>query len=365
MSAAERMRVGLLFGGRSGEHEISIRSAHSVANAIDRGRFDVTLIGIDRAGSWHLYSEDSFARVESEVAAESVDQVALVPRSGACGIIDLQTPARQLQTLDVVFPVLHGPYGEDGTLQGLLEMMGVPYVGSGVLGSAIGMDKDIHKRLLRDAGIPIVPFGVVTQEGWNRDKREVRARAHKLGSPIFVKPANLGSSVGISKVDTAGKLEAAIEQALMHDRKILLERAIDGREIECAVLGNDEPRASLPGEIIPGEEFYSYSDKYAPQSKARLLIPAPISEALQESVRALAVRVFQTLECCGMARIDFFLERGSDRIYVNEPNTIPGFTSISMYPKLWEASGLPYRDLTTCLIDLAIERHRKRTTNAR
>jgi D-alanine-D-alanine ligase len=240
-------------------------------------------------------------------------------------------------------------------MQGFFEILGVPYVGSRVLGSAIGMDKDVHKRLLRDAGLPIVPFVVARESEWRRAPQSVREKVEPLGSRVFVKPANLGSSLGISRVTEPEQLDQAIEEALRYDRKIVVERAVDAREIECAVLGNDEPRASLPGEIAPGDEFYSYHDKYSDKSTARLLVPAPLSAELTEAVQRMAADVFRVLELRGMARVDFFLERNTEVLFVNEPNTLPGFTSISMYPKVWEASGLPNTELVTRLIELAME----------
>jgi D-alanine-D-alanine ligase len=260
----------------------------------------------------------------------------------------------------VVFPILHGPYGEDGTIQGLLEMLGVPYVGVGVLGAAVCMDKDICKRLLRDAAVPVVPCDVVTARRWGREPASVRAAAARLGTPLFVKPANLGSSLGVSKVAALADLDAAVDRALAMDTKVLIERGIDGREIEVAVLGNDDVQTSVPGEIVPGEAFYSFDDKYAAASQARLLIPAPLTDGQVAAARDLALRAFTALSCAGMARVDLFLEKSTEQFYVNEVNTIPGFTSISMYPKLWEASGLPGRALVTQLIDLAVERHTSR-----
>jgi len=359
MSAA-KPRVGVIFGGRSGEHPISIRSSRYVVDSLDRTRFDLVLVGIDRRGGWHLCSEAQYRAIAQEVTGAGTTPVVPVPRQGRCGLLDPGKPGPLLADLDVVFPILHGPYGEDGTIQGLLEMLDVPYVGVGVLGAAVCMDKDVCKRLLRDEGVPIVPFEVVTARRWAREPAAVRAAAVRLGSPLFVKPASLGSSLGVSKVASPAELDGAIERALAVDSKILIERGIDGREIEVAVLGNDEPQASLPGEIVPGEAFYSFDDKYAADSHARLLIPAPLPDALREAVRDTAVRAFRALACTGMARVDFFLERGTERLYVNELNTIPGFTSISMYPKLWEASGVPGRALVTRLIDLALERHAAR-----
>lgn len=355
--SATRPRVGVIFGGRSGEHPISIRSSRYVVDSLDRDRFQLVLVGIDRAGGWHLCSEVQYRAIDREVTGSATIPVVPVPREGRCGLVDPRDPARVLPELDVVFPVLHGPYGEDGTIQGLLEMLGVPYVGVGVLGAAVCMDKDVCKRLLRDAGLPVVPYEVVNAGRWAREPTVVRAAAERLGSPLFVKPANLGSSLGVGKVSRPAELDRAVDRALSMDTKILIERGIAGREIECAVLGNDEPRASVPGEVVPGEAFYSFDDKYAADSRARLLIPAPLADGLRETVRELAVRAFLVLECSGMARVDFFLEQGTERLYVNELNTIPGFTSISMYPKLWEASGVSARALVTRLIELAVDRH--------
>ena len=359
MSAA-KPRIGVIFGGRSGEHPISIRSSRYVVDSLDRGRFDLVLVGIDRAGGWHLCSEVHYRSIEQEVTGAGATAVVPVPRGGRCGLVDPCNPALALPDLDIMFPILHGSYGEDGTIQGLLDMLDVPYVGVGVLGAAVCMDKDVCKRLLRDAGLPVVPFEVVTAQRWAHEPAVVRAGAAALGSPLFVKPASLGSSLGVTKVAAPGALDSAVERALSMDTKILIERGIAGREIECAVLGNDEPEASIPGEIVPGEAFYSFDDKYAADSHARLLIPAPLEKHLSATVRDLAVRAFRALECSGMARVDFFLEQGTERLYVNELNTIPGFTSISMYPKLWEASGLSGQALVTRLIELALERHASR-----
>jgi len=356
VESGSKIRVGIVFGGRSAEHAISIRSAQSVFDAIDRSRFEPILIGIDPDGRWHLVPEESFRRLSSRTTAEQAEEV--VPTSLRAVTLPSTPPAHP--TVDIVFPILHGAYGEDGTIQGLLEMVDLPYVGAGVLGSAVGMDKDVQKRLLHEAGIPIVPYCVVRQDEWHHDPREVRQRAQALGSPLFVKPANLGSSVGVRKVSSFNDLPAAIDYAFSFDVKILIERGLTAREIECSVLGNDDPQASLPGEIVAGTDFYSYEAKYASDSDARLLIPAPLSPDLISAVQKLAVRTFQVLECSGMARVDFFLERGTDRLYVNELNSIPGFTSISMYPKLWEASGLGYTQLISRLIDLALERHASR-----
>lgn len=357
--SAEKRSVGIIFGGRSGEHPISIRSSRYVVDSLDRDRFEPVLIGIDRSGGWHLFSEDRY-RAIADAVPDTAQAVVPVPRGGRCGLVDPAAPGRPLAAPELMFPVLHGSYGEDGTIQGLLDMLDVPYVGVGVLGAAVCMDKDVCKRLLRDAGIPIVPYEVVTGERWRREPDQVRIAAGRLGSPLFVKPASLGSSLGVSRVSDPGALDAAIEAALELDEKVLIERGIDGREIECAVLGNLAPMASVVGEIVPGEAFYSFDDKYAADSRSRLLIPAPLSEEQSTAVRDLAVRAFLALECRGMARIDFFLERSGGALYINELNTIPGFTSISMYPKLWAASGLPGGNLVSRLIDLALERHAAR-----
>jgi D-alanine-D-alanine ligase len=351
-----KVRVGLVFGGRSAEHEISIRSAQSVFAAMDRRLFEPVLIGIDPGGGWHLVAEERFRRLEQLHGNQGTQEIVPTSLRSVPGREDFRSDAG----VDVVFPILHGAYGEDGTIQGMLEMLDLPYVGAGVLGSAVGMDKDVQKRLLQAAALPVVPFRTVRQSEWNRSLKLVQRSAEDLGLPLFVKPANLGSSVGVHKVTSLERLAAAVEDAFAYDAKILLERGVAGREIECSVLGNDDPQASLPGEIVAGTDFYSYEAKYSRDSEARLLIPAPLSAELTAAVQNLAVRTFQVLECSGMARVDFFLEQGTEQLFVNELNTIPGFTSISMYPKLWEASGLPNSELITRLIDLAFERHAAR-----
>jgi D-alanine-D-alanine ligase len=361
---AEKIRVGIIFGGRSGEHEISLRSARSIVDAIDRSRYNITLIGIDRAGHWYVLDDPVFRRL-TDAALPAVDgtgtEVVLPPTPGAHGLLVPGEPRASLGRLDVVFPVLHGTYGEDGTVQGLLELADVPYIGSGVLGSAVGMDKDVQKRLLQAAGVPVVPFLTVTRRQWDTDQRAIEAAAADLGLPLFVKPANLGSSVGISKVKRLESLAGGVAAAFDYDNKIIIEHGVNAREIECAVLGNDEPEASVPGEICPRAEFYSYDAKYVSENGATLRIPAPLTAAETAAVRRLAVQVFRLLDCAGMARVDFFLDRDSNRLYVNELNTLPGFTAISMYPKLWEASGVPYTELIHRLIDLALQRHAQRS----
>ena len=317
----KKIRVGVIFGGRSGEHEVSLRSAESILRAIDRRKYDVVPITISHEGSWQPFTlspDPSFER-----------------------------------GIDVVFPIVHGTYGEDGTIQGLFELANIPYVGAGVLGSAVGMDKEVMKRLLRDASLPIVAY-------WTVRKRDLdsflKAHIGNLPYPVFVKPANLGSSVGITKVHAAEELPAALQTAAEYDRKVVVEQGVDAREIELSVLGNDDPIASVPGEIIPAHEFYDYNAKYVDEN-SRLLIPAPLSEIQKNDAQRLAIAAFKVLECSGMARVDLFLEKPTGKFYVNEINTLPGFTSISMYPKLWETSGIPYPELIDRLITLAIERH--------
>ncbi|HEY3858276.1 MAG TPA: D-alanine--D-alanine ligase [Gammaproteobacteria bacterium] len=355
-----RIRVGILFGGKSAEHEISLLSAKNVIDALDRSRFEPVLIGIDKSGRWVTSEPSKFLLNSADPKlialnkAESKD-VALVPQSaGKLTAFDAGSPA---QGVDVVFPILHGPLGEDGAVQGLLKLADVPFVGAGVLGSAVGMDKDVMKRLLRDAGIPCPKFLVFGRT----QKPDYAAVTKALGSPVFVKPANLGSSVGISKAKDEAGFKKAVAEAFRYDTKIVIEESIQGREIECAVLGNQDPKASIPGEIIPTHEFYSYEAKYLDAEGAKLEIPAKLDGATVKRVQEMAVKTFQALNCEGMGRVDFFLTEHGE-LYVNEINTIPGFTKISMYPKLWEASGIGYSDLISKLIDLAIERFQHEQT---
>lgn len=359
---SRKLRVGIVFGGRSGEHEISLLSARSVVAALDRSKYDLTLIGIDRDGRWRHLDEERFREITSATlpaVGGAGNEVSLLPVAAAPDLIE-RTGRVALERLDVVFPVLHGPFGEDGCVQGLLELADLPYVGAGLLGSAVGMDKDVQKRLLRDAGLPLLPFFVTTRSVLAQQPQWAAEQAAILGYPVFVKPANLGSSVGVSKVDSPDELAAAVAEALRYDEKIVLEHGISAREIECAVLGNSDPQASIPGEIRPHAEFYSYEAKYLDSDGASLLIPAELSPEQTREVQALSLRVFQVLECAGMARVDFLLDRQDGGLYVNELNSIPGFTTISMYPKLWEYSGLPYTALLDRLIELAIERHAQR-----
>ena len=358
----KKTRVAILFGGRSAEHEVSLQSAKNVIGAIDKEKYEPVLVGIDKQGGWHLCDSTHFLCHGDDPKAIALDPgrqaVVLPPGSGDRGLVTLSDQGGKSVShrVDVVFPVLHGPFGEDGTVQGLLKLADVPFVGAGVLGSAVGMDKDVMKRLLRDAGIPTPGFLV-----FHRSRREPadleRVRA-ELGLPCFVKPANLGSSVGISKVHNDGEFERAMNAAFDYDHKVLVEESIEGREIECSVLGNEEPLASLPGEILPRHEFYSYEAKYLDEDGAALEVPAQLPEGVVAEIQRLAVATFRTLCCEGMARVDFFLRSGTE-VLVNEINTIPGFTRISMYPKLWEASGISYTELIDRLIQLAIQRHER------
>jgi D-alanine-D-alanine ligase len=339
-----KIRVGVVFGGRSGEHEISLRSAESVLRSLDPEKYEVVPIGITHEGKW-LSPGKSVALLPPK---ETIRTTLIKGQPAA-----LTAEPAAHRAVDVIFPVLHGTYGEDGTIQGLFDLANIPYVGAGVLGSAVGMDKDMMKRLLRDAGLPVVDF-------WAIRKPEIDSfiarYSRELPYPVFVKPANLGSSVGISKVHGVEGLRAGLTVAAEYDRKIVIEKGVDAREIELAVLGNDDPIASIAGEIIPSREFYDYEAKYVSED-SRLLIPAPLSPDQNAEAQRLAIATFKALEGSGLGRVDLFLERGSEKFYVNEINTMPGFTSISMYPKLWEASGIPYPELIDRLINLAIERH--------
>ncbi len=353
LSMKRKIRVGILFGGRSAEHEVSLRSAKNVYEALDKEKYEPILIGIDKRGKWLLENRSRFLLESGNANQEETgESVALVPQSDGA-ITNFERPSAG-EKIDVVFPVLHGTFGEDGTVQGLLKLANIPFVGAGVLGSAVGMDKDVAKRLLRDAGIPIAKFKVFR----GNDEISFDAVSEGLGVPLFVKPANLGSSVGVHKARGEEEFRAAVKDAFRYDRKILVEEFIKGREIECSVLGNEEPIASLPGEVIPKHEFYSYEAKYIDEDGAALEIPAKLPEETIKRVQDLAARAFKALECEGMARVDFFLKENGD-LFVNEINTIPGFTSISMYPKLWEASGVSYSELVDRLIMLAIERFKK------
>jgi D-alanine-D-alanine ligase len=391
----EKLRVGILFGGRSGEHEVSLLSAASVLNAIDKEKYEVVPIGITKDGRWltaehaenlltgklmleprNLRAGDPDMTASAAVLARG--EAVVVPPEPVhrqSGLVPFQTDAAMMRrasdraiNVDVIFPVLHGTFGEDGTIQGLLELADIPYVGAGVLGSAAGMDKDVMKSLFIAAGIPIVKHVTILRSAWENDPKQVQKRVEsKLIYPVFVKPANLGSSVGISKAHNRKELGPSIEEAAKFDRKIVIEQGVGGkkekaREIECSVLGNDEPVASLPGEIVPGKEFYDYTAKYLDEG-SELIIPAKLTKTETKKVQDLAVAGFKAVDCSGLARVDFLMEPKTRKIYLNEINTMPGFTSISMYPKLWAASGLEYADLIDRLIQLGIERHEDKKKN--
>jgi D-alanine-D-alanine ligase len=390
----EKLRVGVLFGGRSGEHEVSLLSAASVLNAIDREKYEVVPIGITKDGRW-LTAEHAENLLTGKLMLEprnlragdpDITQPAAVLSRGEAvvvppepvhrqsGLVPFQTDASPMRraadraiNVDVIFPVLHGTFGEDGTIQGLLELADIPYVGAGVLGSAAGMDKDIMKSLFIAAGLPIVKHATILRSDWKKDPKRVEKLVGKLKYPVFVKPANLGSSVGISKAHNKKELGPAIEEAAKFDRKIVIEQGVGGnkekaREIECSVLGNDEAAASVPGEIVPIKEFYDYNAKYLDEG-SQLIIPAKLTKAETKKVQELAVKAFKAVDCSGLARIDFLMDPKTRKIFLNEINTMPGFTAISMYPKLWAASGVEYPDLIDRLIQLGIERHEDKKKN--
>jgi len=391
----KKLRVGILFGGRSGEHEVSLLSAASVLNAIDREKYEVVPIGITKEGRW-LTSEHAENLLTGKLVLEPrnlragdpdlTEAAAVLARGEAVvvppepvhrdtGLVPFQTDSQFLRrasdraiNVDVIFPVLHGTFGEDGTIQGLLELADIPYVGAGVLGSAAGMDKDVMKSLFIATGLPIVKHVTLLRSAWEKRPKEIeKLVSRKLKYPVFVKPANLGSSVGISKAHDRKELGPAIDEAAKFDRKIVIEEGVGGnknkaREIECSVLGNDEPQASVPGEIVPVKEFYDYNAKYLEEG-SELIIPAKLTKAQTKKVQELAVKAFQAVDCTGLARVDFLMDPKTGKIYLNEINTMPGFTAISMYPKLWAASGLEYADLIDRLIQLGIERHEDKKKN--
>jgi len=359
-----KIRVGILFGGRSGEHEVSLTSAQGVIKAIDKDKYEVVPIGITKGGRW-LVGGDPLKALRAAVDMPPVlaalsdeeaeaPQTVLVPlEPGPSALTKAGAPLE----IDVIFPILHGPHGEDGTVQGLLELTGLPYVGAGVTASAVGMDKALAKDIFRTHGLPLLPYRVVLRKTWESNPAGVLVGCEaELRYPMFTKPANLGSSVGVSKVHNRSELTAGLDEAARFDRKLIVEQGIEAREIEVSVLGNDDPIASVPGEIIPSREFYSYAAKYIDDA-SELLIPAPISEEHTEQVRELAVEAYLAIDCAGMARVDFLMDKASHKIWLNEVNTIPGFTPISMYPKLWEATGISYTELIDRLIQLALERH--------
>jgi D-alanine-D-alanine ligase len=357
-----KIRVGVLFGGRSGEHEISLMSAESVMGSLDATKYEVVPVGITKSGRW--VTGDALAALSE--GREPTEPAALLPdpHSSALLRLDSDQPGSptlsEIATLDVVFPVMHGPYGEDGTVQGLLELANLPYIGAGVVGSAVGMDKAVFKYVMEANGLPVLPWRLFLSSEWTRRPEEILDEAEQaLQYPIFVKPANLGSSVGISKCYKREELIAGMEEAASYDRRIIVEQGIRGRELEVAVLGNDEPTASVVGEIRPRRDFYDYIAKYVDED-SELIIPAPLEPHMAGEVQRLAVEAYKAIDCAGLGRVDLLLDRDSGRLYVNEINTIPGFTRISMYPKLWEATGLSYPELLDRLIDLALERHEQK-----
>lgn len=353
----KKIRVAVLFGGKSAEHEVSIQSAKNVVHSLDKDKYEAVLIGIDKQGVWHRMRENylldsSFSR---QKPIQQDKEVSLVLKDGNSFMLSSDTG--NLENIDVVFPVLHGPFGEDGTVQGALQLMNIPYVGAGVLGSSVGMDKDVTKRLLHEAGIPIAKF-IIFRKGDVIDFSEIK---EKLGLPFFVKATNLGSSVAVNKVHSAEEFLSALEEAFLYNTKIIVEENIEGREIEISVLGNEDAIASVPGEIITTHDFYDYEAKYLDENGSRLVIPAKMTNEKITELQSLAKKVFKTLCLEGMARIDCFLAEDG-RFYVNEANTIPGFTNVSMYPKLWEASGISYPDLVDRLIQLALDRYNREQT---
>lgn len=351
-----KMRVAVLFGGKSAEHEVSIESARNIVTAIDKEKYEVILIGITKTGCWHLCADNTFDSLSDEGVPVSFDivgdQVVLVTSDDSGMFYNLSTHT-YLHKVDVVFPVLHGTFGEDGTVQGLLKLSGVPFVGADVLGSSIGMDKDVAKRLLRDSGLPVSDAIICCAE--EKELCTAAIAIEKLGLPLFIKPANMGSSVGVMKVERESDFKVALNKAFEFDSKILIEKCIVGREIECAVLGNDRPEASVPGEIVPTTDFYSYEAKYIDGDGALLYVPADLADECSDTIRSMAISAYEILCCSGMARVDFFLQKDGS-IFINEINTIPGFTRISMYPQLWAESGVTYPDLIDKLIQLACAR---------
>ena len=371
----QKLRVGVVFGGRSGEHEVAVRSAGAVVAAMDAAKYEVVPIAITKAGRWlspaesaGLLSEDARRRLSQSVG-QKTDALAVVGDPSRSGLVAFSADGRQAQaqTLDLIFPVLHGTYGEDGTIQGMLEMAGVPYVGCGVLASACGMDKVAMKALFRDAGLPLCDYLWFLRAEWERDREAVLRRVvRKLGLPCFVKPANLGSSVGVSKATDRRTLADAIDLAARYDRKVIVEEGLDAREIECAVLGNDDPQASLPGEYIVHDQqgaFLDYTEKYTSTGHVEFVVPAPLTRALTTRIRRMALQAFKAIDGAGFARVDFFLRRDNGALLINEVNTCPGLTDVSGFPKMWAASGLPFPQVIDRLLELALERHQDKARN--
>jgi len=369
-----KIRIGVVFGGQSSEHEVSLASARSVIRAMDPEKYEVVPIGITRAGAW-LTGGDPMGLLRSGADAASLPRLGSLlapdPTGEASAEIvqfvggqgEKELSAHLSGRLDIIFPVLHGPMGEDGTMQGFLEFTGIPYVGSGVLGSAVSMDKGMMKDVFRARGLPVAPYLLVSRKQWEASYSEVQSEAERLLTyPMFAKPANMGSSVGVSKIHDPSEFATALDVAARYDRRLLIEQGMDARECECAVLGNDRPQASVVGEIVPGNEFYDYRAKYV-DDNSEAIIPADIPDGLAQEIRQLAIEAFKAVDAAGMARVDFFVARDLSTAWLNEINTIPGFTRISMYPKLWEASGVPYPALIDRLVELALERHEDRKRN--
>jgi D-alanine-D-alanine ligase len=366
----KKLRIAVLFGGRSGEHEVSLMSARSVLSALDPDKYEVTQVGITKDGIWMAGESVLDALSKGQTKDENLNQVVIIPdqyhnRIWKIQIEDFAWMLEPLAEVDVVFPVLHGPFGEDGTLQGLLELADLAYVGAGVTGSSVGMDKGVFKDVMRANDIPTVESVIVLRSEVDQNTEAAILQAEAVGPyPLFVKPANLGSSVGITKCNNRADLGEGLMEAVAYDRRVLVERGVNAREIEVSVLGNETPQASVPGEVLPSREFYSYESKYV-DGTSDLLIPAPLPSVIADRIRQIAITAYKAIDCAGMARVDFFIERTTGEIYLNEVNTIPGFTNISMYPKLWEASGLPYAKLVDRLVELALERKADRDRTER
>ncbi len=364
---AKKLKVGIIFGGRSGEHEVSFCSASSIMKAINRDKYTVVPIGITKEGRWISPQESALALQSGRIEGKST--VILVNNSSGKSLISIDNHQEfKKETwegkLDVIFPVLHGPYGEDGTIQGLLELADIPYVGAGVAASAVSMDKELMKTIFKQKSLPVLKWLTIKRKDWQKDKEEILSLIQNTFEyPLFVKPTNLGSSVGITKVHRKEELEKAIDLASSYDRKILIEEGLEGaREIECSVLGNDEPQTSVVGEVKPAGEFYDYDSKYIDQA-TQLIVPADLPEEVSGKVKQIAFEAFKAIDASGMARVDFFVTKKENKIYLNEINTIPGFTSVSMYPRLWEASGVSYPELIDQLIQLALERYQDKKQN--
>ena len=357
-----KLKVGIVFGGQSAEHEVSLQSARSIFQAMDKNKYDISLLGIDKSGNWFLLPHEGYLDNEDDpdricLVTQEDQQITLVPMNNSHRILYLSN-GELGDTLDVVFPIVHGTSGEDGGLQGFFNLLNLPFVGADILGAAVGMDKDTAKQVLVQQGIPVADFVCYNRATF--DESEMNTAVAKLGFPMFVKPSSSGSSIGVKKASDVNSLLEAIQFAFQYDQKVIVESFVEGREIECSVLGNEDAKASLPGEIIPTHDFYSYEAKYIDKEGAKLVIPAEMPEGKVEELQDMAIRTFHALNCKGLARVDFFLTK-DNQLIINEINTLPGFTSISMYPKLWEVSGLKYADLIDELIQLAIQRHREKT----